>query len=601
MGKESIVFIDAHPDDAEGFGATAFLLRDKFDLHVVDLTHGELGLGRKGLLDGSTAATRTEEERRACKMLGATPHFLAEIDGDAHAGGSSVSLLSNLLQELHPRAVFTHWPVDIHQDHVQAAAVTAHALWRLDYQPEVYFFEVMLAQTSNFRPLYYVDVSNVMERKTALLRCYACQNQNDSIVRDNLKRSRIRGAEAAPPVIAAETFTTHDGCPIPGGVLEPFANFGAPPLFRRAVDGPVELPVFDEKAWAFKKGYPPLGIRADECTVKDAIVPELVHATTVSGRRLAPEREFRVDTGWGSVGLTPETPHEPVRLSYAYVAQRIDAIVEKDGKKSRRYGEPHVATPVPPALAQGERRLENILVKADGETHFPITADAADAPRTDPNAESTIPRTLAKLRAGEPVTILAWGDSVTAATYLPEDERWQEQFVRRLRKAFPKSEITLVSNGWGGRNIRNFLDEPPGAEHNYAETVLSVKADLVISEFVNDAGLPVDVAQELYSRVLADFRAAGIEWTILTPHYVRCDWMGLKGQTDCDDDPRPYTAFVRRFTRENGIGLADASLRWGHLWREGIPHETLFRNAINHPNTLGMTFFADALMDFLGL
>ena len=47
MNKESIVFIDAHPDDAEGFGATAFLLRDKFDLHVVDLTHGELGLGRK--------------------------------------------------------------------------------------------------------------------------------------------------------------------------------------------------------------------------------------------------------------------------------------------------------------------------------------------------------------------------------------------------------------------------------------------------------------------------------------------------------------------------------------------------------------------------
>ena len=181
--------------------------------------------------------------------------------------------------------------------------------------------------------------------------------------------------------------------------------------------------------------------------MKDAIVHELVRATTVSGRRLAPGREFRIDTGWGAVGLTPEAPHEPVRLSYAYMAQRIDSIVEKDGKKSRRYGEPHVATPVPPALAEGERRVENILVKADGETHFPIMANAADAPRTTPNAEATIPRTLAKLRAGEPVTILAWGDSVTAATFLPKGERWQEQFVSRLRKAFPKSEITLVSNG----------------------------------------------------------------------------------------------------------------------------------------------------------
>ena len=58
---------------------------------------------------------------------------------------------------------------------------------------------------------------------------------------------------------------------------------------------------------------------------------------------------------------------------------------------------------------------------------------------------------------------------------------------------------------------------------------------------------------------------------------------------------------VRQFARENGVGLADAALRWGHLWREGIPHETLLRNAINHPNTFGISFFADALMDFLGL
>ncbi len=44
--KEKIVFISAHPDDAEGFAATAFPLRDRYELHVVDLTHGELGLGR---------------------------------------------------------------------------------------------------------------------------------------------------------------------------------------------------------------------------------------------------------------------------------------------------------------------------------------------------------------------------------------------------------------------------------------------------------------------------------------------------------------------------------------------------------------------------
>ena len=599
--KPAIVFVAAHPDDTEGFAATAFLLRDKYELHVVDLTHGEKGLGVAGLLDGSTAATRTQEETEACALLGATPHFLAEIDGDAYASGGSVGLLAEILKALRPVAVFTHWPVDVHQDHVQAAATTIHALWRLDYQPEVYFFEVMLAQTSNYRPLYYVDVSSTIADKVAMLRKYACQNRDDSIVRDNLKRARIRGAEAAPPVAAAETFTTRDGCPIPGGVLDPFARLGAPSLLRRAVDGPVELPLFDEKAWMFQKGYAPLGIRADECTVKGALIPELLSVTTLSGHRLVPGRDFRVDPEWGVVGLVADAPREPVRLSYAYTELRIDSLVEKDGQRTRRYGEPNVANPIPPALADGERRVENLLVSANGEMHFPILADAADAPRTAPNAEATLPRTLAKLRAGEPVTILAWGDSVTEAAYLPEGERWQGQFVSRLREAFPKSKITLVSRGWGGRNIKSFLDDPSGGGHNFAETVLSVRPDLVVSEFVNDVGFPPDMVQELYGRVLADFRENGIEWTILTPHYIRCDWMGLKGQTDCDDDPRPYTAFVRRFARENGVGLADAALRWGHLWREGIPHETLLRNAINHPNTLGMSFYADALMDFLGL
>ncbi len=600
MERESLVFIGAHPDDTEGYAATAFLLRDQYDIHVVDLTHGELGLGRKGLIDGSTAATRTQEERNACALIGATPHFLAEIDGDAYAGGSSVSLLANLLQTLHPRAVFTHWPVDTHQDHVQAAAVTAHALWRLDYAPEVYFFEVMLAQTSNFSPLYYVDVSSATGLKTEVIRCYACQNHNDCIVKDNLRRLRIRGAEAMPPLAAAETFTTHDGAPIPGGVLEPLSRQGIP-LLRRAVDGPLALPDFNEEAWAFKKGHRPAGVSADECTVKGALIEELTQVCTVDGRRLVPWRDFRVDPEWGVVGLLPEAPRGPVRLSYSYVAMRLDSMVESGGRVERRYGEPHLCRPKPPPLDDGERRIENILVSQDGEEHFPITTDASSAPRTRPNAEYTTPNTLARLRAGEPVTILAWGDSVTEASYLPEDDRWQSQFVRRLRRAFPNCDITLLSNGWGGRCLRDFLGEPAGSPYNFAEKIAGSKADLVISELCNDAFSPAGEVESGYRHVLEEFRSRGIEWAMLTPHYFRRDWMGLSAQTDCDDDPRPYTAFLRRFAAENGVGLADAALRWGHLWREGIPYETLFRNNINHPDAWGMSFFADSLMDFLGI
>ena len=37
--------------------------------------------------------------------------------------------------------------------------------------------------------------------------------------------------------------------------------------------------------------------------------------------------------------------------------------------------------------------------------------------------------------------------------------------------------------------------------------------------------------------------------------------------------------------------------RYGRLWRQGIPYNTLMLNCINHPDYRGMRIFADALME----
>ena len=212
-------------------------------------------------------------------------------------------------------------------------------------------------------------------------------------------------------------------------------------------------------------------------------------------------------------------------------------------------------------------------------------------------ASKFAPKTWAKLCAGEKVKVLAWGDSVTACGYLPNEDKWQEQFVRRLRARFPKAQIELVSNGWGGRNSRSFLNLPADHRYNYERTVLGVKPDLVVSEFVNDSGIPEKDVEGVYLKFLKDFRAIGAEWIVLTPHYTRPDWMRFSREKGNDDDPRGYVKGVRVFAARHGVGLADASLRWGHLWREGLPYQTLFCNDINHPNAFGMGFFADALME----
>ena len=115
-------------------------------------------------------------------------------------------------------------------------------------------------------------------------------------------------------------------------------------------------------------------------------------------------------------------------------------------------------------------------------------------------------------------------------------------------------------------------------------------------QFVNDAGMTPEVVEKKYSYLKSQFDGIGAEWCILTPHFVRPDWMGQK-IVKVEADPRPYVTGVRAFCQKHKIALADASLRWGHLVKEGTPYVTLLSNSINHPNDHGHALFADALME----
>lgn len=393
------------------------------------------------------------------------------------------------------------------------------------------------------------------------------------------------------------------------------AAFEVPPPPERAVTAEVysRLPVFQSNAPGWTKGVVLRGVRTQETSAKGLLVPESLELRIQSGTEtelLKLNQDYGADLEWGTIGRLPDgriKDAQPVVATYRWGESRLDAVVRtRDGRLVLRAGEPHVAVPRPPTLAAGEVHLGNIWVpgrlrRLAPENLFPILeTQYPEAPRSSPTpAESCLPNTLSKLRTGQVVRILAWGDSVTDAGYLarPERERWQGQFVARLQARFPQAALELVTEAWGGRNSASYLSEPPGSAHNYQAKVLGAKADLIVSEFVNDAGLSPEQVEERYGRLLADFQAAGAEWIILTPHYVRPDWMGLTRERDCDDDPRPYVAGLRRFAAAHGVALADGALRWGRLWRQGIPYTTLLLNAINHPDARGLKLFADSLME----
>ena len=378
-----------------------------------------------------------------------------------------------------------------------------------------------------------------------------------------------------------------------------------PELVRVVEESYASLPVY-KKLGGWNDGVALRGVAVTNCALPMALDPYSVKVRLPGGTQMQRRKDFEFSDLWGTFGRVEGGrigEKQEVLISYRYIPMRLDSVVRTaSGKIELRRGVPAAYCPKPPRLGEGERRLLNIYLDAQTdkltsdnvfiitETEFPAESAAAQ--------QAFIPNTMRKLENGGPIRILAWGDSVTECIYLPEEEHWQNQFVARLRKAYPKAQIELLSNGWGGRTIPAFLNEPEESAYNYRRTVLDVKADLVVTEFVNDAGLPKEEWERSFGRVLEDFRAQGTEWIILTPHYVRPDWMGLATQNGpgIEDDPRPYVAFLRRFAEENGVALADAAKRYGRLWRQGIPYNTLMTNDINHPDKDGLAIFADALM-----
>ena len=388
----------------------------------------------------------------------------------------------------------------------------------------------------------------------------------------------------------------------------------APPSTRTVTAEKFEaLPVFNPRAGGWVKGAQLRGVRAQETTTPYLLEPEslvLRSGPDANDQAFRKGEDYEADLNWGTIGRLTNgliKAGQPVYASYRHAELRLDAILlTRDGRVLLRQGEPRAAAPLPPRFESGERHLANIwlpgrITKLESEHLFPILETAyPEPPKPNPTAaEQLVPRTIQKLQSGEPLRILAWGDSVTVGTYVPNParERWQEQFVARLRERYPRAKIELVTEAWGGRNTASYLGEPPGSAHNYREKVLGAKPDLIVSEFVNDAGLNPQQVEDRYGKLLEDFRGIGAEWIILTPHYVRPDWMGLTRERDVDDDPRPYVAGLRAFAARHDVALADAARRYGRLWRQGIPYSTVMLNSINHPDARGMKIFADALME----
>lgn len=367
------------------------------------------------------------------------------------------------------------------------------------------------------------------------------------------------------------------------------------------------LPVYNPQTGGWRRGIRLNHLITQECTAAGTLLADTVTVSLKgTDAELVRGRDWEMDSAWGTIGRIDggAIPADaPVTIDYDYVPMRLDSIaIDTDGKLKLVTGKPGVGAILPPALQPGEVAIARIWFhgptqRITDENIYPVCA-LNFAPVGDGTvAERLLPATLAKLRAGQHVKIVAWGDSVTNGGGVDSqpDLWYQHQFLTRLRDRFPQADIELFTAAWGGASSTQYMTAPVGGPKDFKRDVLDQQADLITAEFVNDAGLSAEQTAAHYATILAQLRSTGAEVIFITPHFTRPDWMRVSN-AKFSNDPRPYVAALRTFAAENSVAVADANVLWGQLWKLGIPYLSLEANSINHPDARGHEMFATALM-----
>lgn len=191
---KTVLAIAAHPDDIEFFmsGTLMRLAKAGYALHYMNLANGSCGTTQ---WDAATIARiRRDEARAAAASIGATFHDSICNDLEIFYDRPTLARLASVVREVAPDILLTHSPADYMEDHtntcrlaVTAAFVRGMPNFPVDpprppvagevtvYHAQPYWHCDPLRQP--VRPDLYVDVSELIENKVAMLSCHVSQKQ----------------------------------------------------------------------------------------------------------------------------------------------------------------------------------------------------------------------------------------------------------------------------------------------------------------------------------------------------------------------------------------------------------------------------------------
>jgi LmbE family N-acetylglucosaminyl deacetylase len=193
----NVLILAPHPDDeAIGCGGSVAIHATKGDtVSAVFLTSGELGL--KSLPRDEARATREQEARKSCALLGIT-HFEFFRGPDwmlSEALRELAPRLSDALKSNRPQLVYLPHPLDWHPDHQVCLPLLRAALLQSNIAvPELRGYEVWTPMTDYDA---VEDISAVMPLKLRALRAHRSQLTEFDYVRAIKGLNCYRGQLAA--------------------------------------------------------------------------------------------------------------------------------------------------------------------------------------------------------------------------------------------------------------------------------------------------------------------------------------------------------------------------------------------------------------------
>jgi acyl-CoA thioesterase I len=194
--------------------------------------------------------------------------------------------------------------------------------------------------------------------------------------------------------------------------------------------------------------------------------------------------------------------------------------------------------------------------------------------------------TLEKLRSGQPLRIVAFGDSITAGgdATQPGLIYWQ-RWADYLQRKYPRSTITAINGATGGDSTVQGLQR-------FQAKVLDANPDLVLVGFgMNDhnrGGVPVPQFEQNLREIITRIRQAKAEPVLVSTFPPNPKWK--YGSHSMGE----YAAATERVAASTDCAYADVYRNWEAVAARKKP-EDLLGNNINHPNDFGHWIYFQVL------